>query len=600
MRLFSKSIYLITGMLALLASSCNEDTINPLREDYPEPGTTATTSRKVMWIIMDGANGASVNEARNTGSAPNLRTMTETSIYTFNGLADSKSSEAVTKERAWSNLMTGVTSHGVTDSESLASITAPSVIDLLKTKAAQKQVAVIGADKDFVESFDPKADSHFSGSDSECYYNVVEMLAQTSSPDFVILELSSVRKAGENDGFMDEEGLRPSSSVLDAIKSLDNYIGSLRKLVAQRSERYNEDWLIAITSSHGGVAEDSGETVYDKPDRKTFAMLYHPDFTPVLQQMPKADEVQYSYYIPTFHDGENNPYAEVRDASLFNINFNKDKLEENSDYTIQYFYMQKNRNWESQHTIISKAVRQNPARGEGWAVNNDYFRPKGVFYGMTIWAQSSGIKYNDTKWHVTTIRIKGDSCTMAVYVDGVLANNGGKPANLSQLMEDVDMPLRIGRFDTSSGRTGGDFYVTNVQFYNIALPVEYIQKNYGLVQLDERGEAFPYWDNLIGYWPLDREADFQKDVCPDYSKYGSVYGGENAGRSDMVIHRSPVWISGQVRDENVKPQPSDSYFQAVFNNVDFAYQTLQWLGIPTELDWNLEGISRSLPYKNLQ
>ena len=57
--------------------------------------------------------------------------------------------------------------------------------------------------------------------------------------------------------------------------------------------------------------------------------------------------------------------------------------------------------------------------------------------------------------------------------------------------------------------------MTNVQVYDVALPADFIAENYKLSGLDELGKDYPYWDNLIGYWPCDREEDYEGEVLPD-------------------------------------------------------------------------------------
>lgn len=594
-----KSIVALLVAASSLMTSCNDEVDNPLVDKYPEQETPNLISRKVMWIIMDGANGSVVNYARNNQAAPNLRKMADNALYTFNGLADKSTSGIVTKELGWANLMTGITSHNVSDASSLSAISAPSVVERIKTDAPSKRTAVMGADASFVEVFGKKADETLVSNDKELVDAVTRRLEEKEIPDFTVLELSGIRERGLMTGFLTDDGLRPTTDVISAITTIDSYIGQIKKLIDQRSKESGEDWLVIVTSSYGGVSDNTGESVYDMADRNTFAMAYNINLNSQLMLRPGDDELKYNYYIPVFNDLSGNPYGEVNDKSLFNIEFQKDALDRNSSYTIQFFYKQGIKWRESQHTLVSKSLRQNPQRGEGWSINNGWFRPQPVCDGRTYWAESSGIKLNDQEWHVSTIVFDGKNALCSVYIDGVLANNGGKPVTMDNITS-ADVPLRIGRLESSSGREGGNYYITNLQFYDIALPEDYIIKNHRLVQLDDRSASIPYWDNLIGYWPLDREADFKKDIAPDYSKYGSVYGGVNSGKSDIRLNRVTEWTSGNELSGNVQPLPGNSYYQAVFNNVDFIMQSLQWLNIELDMRWGLEGIAHSLPYKKLE
>ena len=125
-------------------------------------------------------------------------------------------------------------------------------------------------------------------------------------------------------------------------------------------------------------------------------------------------------------------------------------------------------------------------------------------------------------------------------------------------------------------------------------------KNYNIAGLDELGESYPYWDHLIGYWPCDREEDYRSDIIPDYSQYGSIYGGINSGRSDMKVSSRAEWTSGTVVDDNIKPPFANSYYQTSINLVDIPYQTFQWLGFTVPDAWGWTGIARTLPYEDLE
>jgi hypothetical protein len=212
-----------------------------------------------------------------------------------------------------------------------------------------------------------------------------------------------------------------------------------------------------------------------------------------------------------------------------------------------------------------------------------------------------GVVRKDAPWSVFTyvFEEKGDaqySDTLKLYINGELdqkvrINWNGKLSN--------DAPLTIGKISGSNTGAATRFFVTNVQFYNIALPPEFIKSNFGKTRIDEI-ENFEYWDNLLGYWPNDREEDYGGNVLKDYSKYGSVYGGINSGRSDMDIVGNLFWASGNSIEENIHPAPGDSYYKSVFNTVDLPYQVFMWLGEDIDSSWKLEGIGRSLNYTSVQ
>src|SRR5690606_34737659 len=178
-------------------------------------------------------------------------------------------------------------------------------------------------------------------------------------------------------------------------------------------------------------------------------------------------------------------------------------------------------------------------------------------------------------WRVYTFIFKecGETDSLISYLDGV---EYARQAIGNNEMSN-DEPLTIGKIVGSSEGTDGHFFVNNVQFYDVALPPEYLAENYCRTRLDQI-EDFEYWDNLLGYWPSDREENFGGRVLPDYSKYGSIYEGENAGRSDMVLTQ-PTWEDGSMIDPNVCPEPEEAFFREVFNTVDIPFQIMTWFGV---------------------
>lgn len=598
MKYFAKNIrtrfaWLAALLLTLSAVSCNDDLDNPLQDKYPDPGTENISSTKVLIVMLDGTSGNAVNEARNNGSAPNIKKMLWNSIYTFNGLADNSTSEIVTRERGWANIMTGLTTHEVFDQTSLAASTTPSMPEL----ATGKTSALYAEDQTFADAYG--MGNVFVG--DNVFDKFIESLDGTSVADLNVIQYAGIYHEGEKNGYTDETGLHPSTGVLNAIFKADASLGRIREALDTRRKSSNEDWLLIVTSSNGGILDNEGENVYDMKDRNTFVMMYHPRFTPQMQMRPGDEALSYSYYIPVFKDTyDSHTNATVKDNTLFDIVFDKDNLDSNPSYTIQFLYKQPQMWWESQANLVSKCLRDWPRWDEGWTIKNDYFRTLFIasdFYG---WGQENGTRFNDTEWHTATTVIDGSTGNVYIYLDGTLRNNGFNPAKLNRNLIAVDAPLTIGRFKDSGGRECGEFYITNIQIYDVALPEDYVEANYTRIGFDKNPEGFKYWDNLVAYWPMDREEDFESNIIPDYSKNGSVLGGVNAGKSDMVLENCQRWLSGKENSSSVKPTPEASFYQEVFNNVDIPYQAMQWLNVKVNLNWNWEGIGRPLPFSNIQ
>lgn len=94
-------------------------------------------------------------------------------------------------------------------------------------------------------------------------------------------------------------------------------------------------------------------------------------------------------------------------------------------------------------------------------------------------------------------------------------------------------------------------------------------------------------DNLIAYWPCNREEDFGLSRLKDYSKYAP-----GDGSTDFVIEGTPFYVSGISEASDIVKPPLESdvtFYHQCYNSVDLPYEMLQWLGCSIDIDWKLEG-----------
>lgn len=588
----------VQAMIGLLVfSSCNEKFDNVLTVDYGASGTDYQQG-KVLLIMVDGAAGKAVQQAVNTSRAPRIRTLIDNSMYTFEGLADSRANlPEISNDRGWANLLTGVTTHEVGDTKfDLRDLVTPTFLSLLKTSPKKRSSSLFSANERIVSVLEKDMDSSTLLTNDAAVTNaLVDRVSNTAEeiPDILVAQLEGVQKSGSVKGFYDEAGA-PNANIIEAIHTVDSQIGAMVDALKGRPNFAKENWLVIITSNYGGVytGDKEEETFYDDPERNTFTLLYSPRLTSSLLQ-PQAAEIRYNYFSPWFSGSGATESAKVRDPSLFNMG---SRSTDTKSYTIQFMIYDTWQNAGDGHTILSKRPRLN--NGPGWNIR---FGVGGgnvmvSFEGSSGWGGDNWYQVRkNNPWRVYTYVYKecGEADSLISYLDGIEIRRAGIGNNE---MEN-DAPLTIGRIEGSNQGTSGHFFVNNVQFYDVALPPEYLAENYCKTGLDKI-DGFEYWDNLLGYWPNDREEDYSGGLLPDYSKYGSVYDGENAGRSDMVL-AGPAWETGSMLDPNVCPNPDAAFFREVFNTVDIPFQIMTWLGIPVDRQWQLEGIGWPMRYRVL-
>lgn len=596
----------ITGGLVVLSllASCNDKVENPLVERYSDQKTASLSANdKVLWIVMDGVSGSAVRQAVNTYKAPYTAKLIQNSYYSFNGLADSRSSVTVDRNTGWRNLLTGTTEEGGKNT----------IFNLAAQKGKTVSFHTSMSDGALQEISIPSELTTKYNDDAATVSAIhIALKSDDKMSDLTIVELSDVEKMLPDVDYMDEDGLYVADPIIAKVNEYDKYISRLTSAVNSRIDATGENWLVIVTSSYGGVESNEGTTVYDMKDRNTFCMVWNPEFSSVLKQRPVGTEgLNYNYATVAFSTTKKKATkAEVVDPKLFMFEFdiNKKDQVQYKNYTVQFaLWINPNIKANSGPSLLSKAQNKWPnSVNKGWDIAIQSTKLRSMICKNDMFTVSAF--FREGNWHVITAVWDYSNLQYRFYVDGKpdMAIGNGSPRdyidlNKSGFMEtDSIHPLTIGYITSSDYYNNGTFYMTNLQIYDVALPADFIRKNYNRLELDKLGESYEYWDHLIGYWPNDRVEDAGGTVIKDYSKYGSVLGGENAGRSDFVLTPPYTWVEGTVNSANLMPSPDETYYQQVPNNIDIPYITFQWLGIPIDLSWNWNGICPAWPYKNLQ
>ncbi|MDR3244842.1 MAG: hypothetical protein LBT50_00235 [Prevotellaceae bacterium] len=636
MKTFLNNILQCVGLLLcqatlFLAVSCNEDVLQHDRQ-YGASGTDYESGR-VLMIVVDGASGQAVRTAVNSRNAQTIRSMMDYSVYTFDGLADSKTeNDSLTLERGWANLMTGRTTHDVGIGDlTVEEMTLPSFISLAKQANPLLKTSLYASTGAFYNAFRNGVDKHsFNESDDVAVKNalVAELSANLPS-DLVIAQLGTVQRSGVEEGFF-EMGVEPvpTQNVIAAIRTVDTYISEIVQTLHARKNFDKENWLVVITSSYGGKYPNAlnATAFYDYPDRNTFTMMYNPRFVSGLLQRPSDDELKYAYSTPVFV-GRNATLgmynAMMEDPTFFDMDRRQVASApayanlDSTEYTIS-FKMKDNRvNSSNNHSILSK---RSGTSGNGWDIRFDgnYVRWdannfRDGSYGSNVGGRSmrTASQTRRTGWHAYTFvwaerlpaadnnTARQCSDSAFIYVDGVLEDR--KQMKGDQTMTILTIPVTIGNNNTTNSTNDNtEIMITDIQFYNVALPPQFIASNQCKTRLDDLGENYEYWDNLLAYYPNDREEDQYLPYIKDYSKYSSdskrLWFNRQHGSFIPPTTGITHWLLNKELAASICPTPDGSYYQAVFNTVDIVHQTMQWLGINIRTEWGLEGIGWPIKY----
>src|SRR5271163_4911257 len=100
--------------------------------------------------------------------------------------------------------------------------------------------------------------------DAEVARDAVEVLAQPAL-DVLFVHFDDVDGAGHGKGF---HPIVPE--YLKAIAKTDEYVGALLKALRQRPTFASEDWLILVSTDHGGSGKSHGKNT---PEHRTIFLI---------------------------------------------------------------------------------------------------------------------------------------------------------------------------------------------------------------------------------------------------------------------------------------------------------------------------------------
>ncbi len=94
---------------------------------------------------------------------------------------------------------------------------------------------------------------------------------RTADPNVLYLQLDDVDSAGHKHTFSpDAEG------YLDSIEVTDSIIGAICQAVVERPNYANEDWLLIVSTDHGGTHHGHGENI---PEHRTIFLVAHAPYS---------------------------------------------------------------------------------------------------------------------------------------------------------------------------------------------------------------------------------------------------------------------------------------------------------------------------------
>jgi len=368
----------------------------------------------------------------------------------------------------------------------------------------------------------------------------------------MFLHFDDVDHAGHAEGFSPNV-----SQYITAIEGVDAYISPIMQSISQRPNYANEDWLVLITTDHGGLGTShggnsieeqnvfviaSGNAIAQNIIRKDSSLI----FDSVFNCLADTTELQF--------DGVDD-YVQIPSNTAYNFGSTQDftiecRVRTNTTGDMAIIG---NKDWFSGSNTGFVFSFKYPS-GPEWKVNiGDGTNRADIDIGGMI---------ADNQWHTLSVSFDRDGY-MKMYEDGALLDS----ADISSV---GDITTNSGLFfGTDINQTYAfNGSISEVRVWNSLISGQNIQ-NWHCDHLDNN---HPNYSNLIGYWKLNEGTGTTMAI--DY------FGG--SGIANGTINNS-TWYS------------PDSTWTYDYTNtprlVDVPVTALTHLCVPINSSWQLDGVS---------
>ena len=551
--------------------ACNKPFDRTLRSSgYSDSTGVLGKTPKVLYLIVDGARGFSVRDA----NAPNINAMTNNAIYSWYSVSDSLSNDG----NGWTDLLTGVTKakHKVIDNSFANSnlVQYPTIFKRIKDARPDLRLAAFSSSTVFNSKLTANTDvNQVMATDADVTAGVIGEL-NNDAASLVVGEFSSVNNAGLASGYDNS-----FPAYKSAILQFDQYLGQMMAALKARKNYAKENWLVVITSNHGGpatipAAQNDG-TIFSYAPVNTFTILYNASYNTKLIDKPFTGTKytgNFAHFYSTANADVNSVFAKVtNNNAVYNLgDTNSVTIELKVKKSIRagvYTY-----NWP---IVLSKKDSSLTVRtGKGWSIAMEVGTWRVLFYnGSNGNYAINGANLPDGNWHSLSVVILNRNATRVVrlYQDGVFVNEGVIPATIGNI--DNSAPLRLGYIKTDNTNTF-DGYLSDVRFWRAALSDAVINKYACRTVIDSN---HPYYSYLVGYWKGD---DGSGNIIKDSSP---------AGNNFKISVGSTTTLQWNSQSDIVCPPSTSSLSLLVPRTVDLPRQILSWLTISAQDTWQLDG-----------
>lgn len=579
--------YKISAVLLLLAlagmlTSCSkqfERVLSPMA--YSDSTKSIGKTPKVLYLIVDGARGWSVRDA----GAANINALTSNAIYSWYSVSDSLANDG----NGWADLLTGVnkTKHKVIDNTFAGNNfnQYPTIFKRIKDQKPGTRIATFAASSVFNANFSANTDKSQLLTDDGAVTTAIVGELGNDAASVVVGEFNSVNTAGMQFGYDNSV-----PQYKNAILQFDQYVGQIMTALKARKNYATENWLVVVTSNHGGPAAipqiQNDGTVFSYAPVGTFTIIYNDSYQPKLIDKPFTGNKYAGNFLRIYSNPANSSATQAKSvvAKVTNNN-NAYTFGDTTSFTIEVKVKKSNRgtatapnytyNWP--YFLSKTSSKGTGAAGvPGWGIDIENTTWRFCISKVnTARGFVDGGVINDGNWHSLAVVVLNRNFHryMRAYTDGVfkaetqIADNWGT-------IDDPASPLTLGIIPPVDINNPFDGYVSDIRIFKAAIPDAVISQFSCNTTIDR---SHPYWNYLIGYWPgNDGSGLIIKDHSPANNDFNVTVG-------------TGTTLQWNSLSDIICPPPTNFLSTLVPRNVDLPRQILSWLTISPPDNWQLDG-----------
>lgn len=260
---------------------------------------------KVLYVGIDGCRP----DALAMAETPSIDCLRQEGVFFDNGLTCVHSNSG----SCWASLLSGVweDKHGIIDNrcEPAHFVQYPTIFQRLRdTHPNAESAAVVHWTTRHHPITEGVSHYRYLRSDARVTEFSCDLLDQ-DAPDLLYCLLNEVDDAGHQSGFDPD-----AKGYLAAIENADRHIHALHRSLQMRMQRFpEEDWLMLITTDHGGLGTRHGG---DSPEERRTFMLF---WAPRIQSRVDHNRVPVVAVVPTLMRHLNIPGDERLDGAQLTL-----------------------------------------------------------------------------------------------------------------------------------------------------------------------------------------------------------------------------------------------------------------------------------------